>query len=202
MAHGPDERRVNVPDLACHLQAMSIVGAWRVGEEVEMKKRKDNELVPSGDPASQDETLRPKPSHGDPTVHAQSSREALEQRESGQPGGGAGRRDDVGRSGVYPISGDERPSGGAELRPLGDWAGGDRGIAGYEDSGGSELVMRDGVVLGGLTSDGAGRPTIDIHGGATGAGGQREPGEPTTPAPPGPDTSAAERAGDERGKRR
>jgi hypothetical protein len=49
------------------------------------------------------------------------------------------------------------------MRPLGDWAGGDRGIAGYEDSGGSDLVMRDGILLGGMTSGGAGRPTVDIH---------------------------------------
>jgi hypothetical protein len=61
------------------------------------------------------------------------------------------------------MSGDERPAGNAEMRPLGDWAGGDRGIAGYEDRGGSDLVMRDGILLGGMTSDGAGRPTIDIH---------------------------------------
>lgn len=133
-----------------------------------------HEIVPVGE--LRPET--PKPAHGDPNMHAQSSREAIEQRESGKPGGGAGRRDDVGRTGVYPVSGDERPAGGAELRPLGDWAGGDRGIAGYEDSGGSELVMRDGQLLGGLTSDGAGRPTIDIHG-APPDSGQREPhGEP------------------------
>ena len=126
-----------------------------------MSERQGNEIVPVGDPTS---TEAPKPTHGNPEVHAQSSKEAIEQRDSGQPGGGAGRRDDVGRTGVYPMSGDERPSGNADVRPLGDWAGGDRGIAGYEDSGGSGLVMRDGEVLGGLTSDGAGRSTIDIHG--------------------------------------
>jgi hypothetical protein len=86
-------------------------------------------------------------------------------RESGEPGGGAGRIDKVERTGVYPFSGPERPPGEAELRPLGDWAGGDRGIAGYEDSGGSELTMMDGQLLGGTTSDASGRPSIDIHGG-------------------------------------
>ncbi len=129
-----------------------------------MSERERNEIVPMADPNNRTDQPKPKPTHGDPNVHAKSSPEALAQRDSGQPGGGAGRRDDVGRSGVYPISGDERPQGDAELRPLGDWAGGDRGIEGYEGSGGSELVMRDGVVLGGLTSDGAGRPTIDTHG--------------------------------------
>jgi len=156
-----------------------------------MREHRDNEIVPRGAPAQEGDVPHPKPSHGNPNVHAQSSREALEQRESGQPGGGAGRRDDVGRSGVYPISGDERPSGNAELRPLGDWAGGDRGIAGYEDSGGSELVMRDGVVLGGLTSNGAGRPTIDIHGGgAREASPQGEPNEAPAAAPRGSDAPA------------
>jgi hypothetical protein len=101
--------------------------------------------------------------HGNPDVHAHTSPEAAAQRECGQPGGGAGRRDDVGRTGVYPISGEERPNGAARMRPLGDWAGGDRGIAGYQDSGGSDLVMYHGILVGGLTSDGSGRPTIDIH---------------------------------------
>ncbi len=154
-----------------------------------MRERQGNEIVPSGDPARREDRLQPKPTHGNPNVHAQSSREAIEQRESGQPGGGAGRRDDVGRSGVYPISGDERPSGDAELRPLGDWAGGDRGIEGYEDSGGSELVMRDGVVLGGLTSDGAGRPTIDTHGRAA------EPGEGAARGRSGSDATGSDEAG-------
>lgn len=139
-----------------------------------MTDRERHELVRRDDGSEAREPSPPKPTHGDPMVHAESSPEALARRESGQPGGGAGRRDDVGRTGVYPISGDERPRGAAELRPLGEWAGGDRGIAGYEDSGGSELVMRDGQLLGGLTADGSGRPTIDIHGGDAGAREARE----------------------------
>ena len=87
------------------------------------------------------------------------------------------------------LSGDERSAGASEIRKLGDWAGGDRGIAGYEDSGGSELIMRDGAVLGGLTSDAAGRPTIDIHGGAGGpsTAETKKPGsgERDTPSEPG-----------------
>src|SRR5919109_5372465 len=79
-------------------------------------------------------------------------------RESGEPGGGAGRIDKVERTGVYPFSGPERPPGEAELRPLGDWAGGDRGIAGYEDNGGGALGLRGGGVVGGLTSGGARPP--------------------------------------------
>ena len=160
-----------------------------------MRERQGNEIVPSGDPAQQDDPPQPKATHGHPNVHAHSSPEALERRESGQPGGGAGRRDDVGRSGVYPISGDERPSGDAELRPLGYWLAGDRDIEPYEDSVGAELAMRDGIGLGGLTSDGAGRPTIDIHGGAPEAG-QSGEGTPR-------ERRAADEAGDdERGARR
>ncbi len=86
-------------------------------------------------------------------------------RESGQPGGGQGRRDEVGRSGVYPMSGEERPSGDAEVRTQAAWGQGDRGAEGYEDAGGSELTMREGQVLGGTTAGPSGEPTIDIHGG-------------------------------------
>jgi len=85
-------------------------------------------------------------------------------RESGRPGGGQGRRDEAGGSGVYPKTAENIP-GDAEIRTPWQWGQGDRGAEGYEDSGGSELVMRGDQVLGGLTSDGSGRPTIDIHGG-------------------------------------
>ncbi len=61
-----------------------------------------------------------------------------EQRESGNPGGGAGRRDETGRSGVYPLSGPERPAGNAPLVNEEEWGQGERGSAGYEDSGRSE----------------------------------------------------------------
>ena len=85
-------------------------------------------------------------------------------RESGEPGGGQGRRDEVGGSGVYSRSAENVPDD-AVVRTPQQWGQGDRGAEGYEDSGGSELVWRDGQLLGGLTSDASGRPTIDIHGG-------------------------------------
>lgn len=87
-----------------------------------------------------------------------------ERRESGQPGGGQGRQDEVGGSGVYPASAKNIP-GDAVIRTPQQWGQGDRGAEGYEDSGGSELVWREGQLLGGLTSDPSGRPTIDTHGG-------------------------------------
>jgi len=86
-------------------------------------------------------------------------------RESGQPGGGAGRRDEVGPTGVYPMSGGIPPGKHPEVRTPAAWGQGDRGAEGYNDSGGSELVWRDGQLLGGLTSGPGGEPTIDIHGG-------------------------------------
>ena len=86
-------------------------------------------------------------------------------RESGEPGGGQGRRDEVGPTGVYPMSGGIPSGKHLEIRTPASWGQGDRGAEGYEDSGGSELVWRDGQLLGGLTSGPGGEPTIDIHGG-------------------------------------
>lgn len=88
-----------------------------------------------------------------------------EQRENGKPGGGAGRRDQVGPTGVYPMSGGIPEGKHPEIRTPAAWGQGERGAAGYEDSGGSELGMRDGQLLGGLTSGPSGEPTIDIHDG-------------------------------------
>lgn len=86
-------------------------------------------------------------------------------RESGTPGGGQGRRDIVGESRVYPASAGRTPRGEAEVRTMAAWGQGARGAAGYEDSGGSELVLRGGELLGGLTAGPSGEPTMDIHGG-------------------------------------
>ena len=88
-----------------------------------------------------------------------------QRRESGQPGGGAGRRDEVGPTGVYPMSGGIPEGKHPEIRTPASWGQGDRGAEGYNDSGGSELYMHDGQVLGGLTAGPGGEPTIDIHGG-------------------------------------
>jgi hypothetical protein len=82
---------------------------------------------------------------------------ARDERESGEPGGGKGRRDDVGASGVYP-PGAERIPPDAEVKMAGSWGGGD-----YDESGGSELIYRYGQLLGGTTAGPDGEPTIDIH---------------------------------------
>jgi hypothetical protein len=95
----------------------------------------------------------------------QAAKEA--RRESGQPGGGAGRRDEVGPTGVYPMSGGIPEGHHLEIRTPASWGQGERGAEGYDDAGGSELYMHDGQLLGGLTAGPGGEPTIDIHGGDT-----------------------------------
>jgi len=93
------------------------------------------------------------------------NRSSSDIRESGQPGGGAGRRDEVGPTGVYPMSAGIPAGKHLEIRTPAAWGQGERGAEGYFDAGGSELVMRDGQLLGGLTAGPGGEPTIDIHGG-------------------------------------
>ncbi len=64
-----------------------------------------------------------------------------DKRESGMPGGGAGRADVVGRSGVYRVSGPQ-PKGDAPIIGMASWGQGARGATGYEDHGESELFFR------------------------------------------------------------
>jgi hypothetical protein len=73
------------------------------------------------------------------------------QRESGQPGGGQGRIDVVGRTGVYPASG-PYPSGEAEIRTPETFVHGQRDDQGREVEGGSEPTLLDqNTLLGGAT---------------------------------------------------
>jgi len=72
-------------------------------------------------------------------------------RDSGQPGGGHGRIDVVGRSGVYPGSG-PYPEGAAAVRTPAEFVHGQRDQAGREVEGGSELTyLEEGILLGGET---------------------------------------------------
>ncbi|HEU4792690.1 MAG TPA: hypothetical protein VFS96_03435 [Nitrolancea sp.] len=65
---------------------------------------------------------------------------AEEFHEEGLPGGGKGRKEKPGRSGVYPMSaGVMPPSGDAPVRDMNEFGQGERGAAGYEDHGSSEL---------------------------------------------------------------
>jgi len=67
-------------------------------------------------------------------------RNADEKRESGVPGGGAGRRDEAGVSAVYPASAPWVPDDAAIAHPAG-WRQDRRGAAGYQDHGESELIV-------------------------------------------------------------
>src|ERR1700755_454485 len=87
--------------------------------------------------------------------------EAERMRESGEPGGGAGRRDEVGPTGVYPMSGGIPEGKHLEVRTPAAWGQGERGAEGYNDAGGSELVMRDGQLLGGRASGPGREPDAD-----------------------------------------
>jgi CBS domain-containing protein len=60
---------------------------------------------------------------------------------SGLPGGGAGRKDKVGPTGIHPMSG-PLPPGDMPLVWPGGWGQGKRGAAGYENHGESELHIR------------------------------------------------------------
>jgi hypothetical protein len=73
-----------------------------------------------------------------------------QKRESGMPGGGAGRRDEVGRSGVFPASSAEDASPDAEIRTQAAWGQGKRGAEGYEDSGESELNFTEEIASGAM----------------------------------------------------
>jgi hypothetical protein len=68
-----------------------------------------------------------------------------DESESGMPGGGSGRRDAVGRSGVYPESASERPRSDAPVRTENAWGQGERGAAGYQDSGTSEMASSEEI---------------------------------------------------------
>lgn len=61
-------------------------------------------------------------------------------RESGNPGGGKGRTDVPGHTGVYPVSASEGVSGEALVHFEPAWGQGERGAAGYEDSGESGVL--------------------------------------------------------------
>jgi len=66
-----------------------------------------------------------------------------EKRESRVPGGGQGRRDEVGKSGVYPVSAMEGASDDAVVHGEASFGQGTRGAEGCEDSGSSEIIYTD-----------------------------------------------------------
>jgi hypothetical protein len=66
---------------------------------------------------------------------------AEDRRESVHPGGGQGRTDEVGHSGVQPVSIPHAPLADAVVRTMAEWGQGERGAAGFQDHGDSELIV-------------------------------------------------------------
>src|SRR5207248_11072211 len=64
---------------------------------------------------------------------------ASEKKYSGAPGGGRGRKDEVGRSSVYPFSSPRAPKQ-AEVRAAASCSQAQRGAASYEDHFATELT--------------------------------------------------------------
>jgi hypothetical protein len=84
-------------------------------------------------------------------------------RVSGRPGDGAGRRDEVGKGGVYPISG-PLPEGDAPIVQQGALGHPNEELQQAQEShGGSELSYNGGLLLGGLTSGPGGAPEGESH---------------------------------------
>jgi hypothetical protein len=61
----------------------------------------------------------------------------------GVPGGGKGRKDEPGRTGIFPLSQSEDADPGAPIISEGALGQGDRGVEGYDDSGDSEMTLGD-----------------------------------------------------------
>ncbi len=70
----------------------------------------------------------------------QSGQQADQRDDSGLPGGGVGRREDPGHTGVYPMSSPEGASPDAPLQDENAWGQGERGAEGYNDSGDSGMM--------------------------------------------------------------
>ena len=67
-------------------------------------------------------------------VGQQAGQQADHTQDSGLPGGGVGRREEPGHTGVYPMSSPEGANPDAPLENENAWGQGERGAAGYNDS--------------------------------------------------------------------
>ena len=70
----------------------------------------------------------------------QAGQQAEHNQDSGMPGGGVGRREEPGRTGVYPMSSPEGANPDASLENENAWGQGERGAAGYDDSADSGMM--------------------------------------------------------------
>jgi hypothetical protein len=76
------------------------------------------------------------------------SQDAAERRESGEPGGGQGRRDEVGNTGIYPVSSGQMPPGDEVIRTPGEYGQRGRGLEGYYDHGESGFTQAEVQIYG------------------------------------------------------
>lgn len=81
-----------------------------------------------------------KPSKQNQQADQQPGTQTRQRQESGLPGSGVGRREDPGHTGVYPMSSSEGASPDAPLQNENAWGQGERGAAGYNDSGDSGML--------------------------------------------------------------
>ncbi len=92
------------------------------------------------------------------------SESAKEKKDSGNPGGGAGRKEDVRGSGVYPASG-PLPKEDAPYQGEESFGQGKRGETGYEDSGDSEITYQgmdvDGKAKGPVMTEHEGKESTE-----------------------------------------
>ena len=114
----------------------------------------------------------------------------LSDTDSGLPGGGRGRRDEVGGSGVYPASAGSAPPD-AVPRTQAEWGQGERGPAGYEDSGTSGIFYYPAQ----LEAAKAAPPPVETR--PAGAAEDAAPAAAGTEAPLQPPSGAAREAAEE-----
>ncbi|HEX5081066.1 MAG TPA: hypothetical protein VFY40_03405 [Blastocatellia bacterium] len=88
-----------------------------------------------------------------------SKSEEEKKRESGLPGGSKGRKDVIGRTGVFPVSRSEGASPDALVHDEMSFGQGERGAAGYYDHGESEIIDLDRLAakLSGKKTSGSGK---------------------------------------------
>ena len=79
-----------------------------------------------------------KPSKQNQQADQQPGTQTRQRQDSGLPGGGVGRREEPGQTGVYPMSSPQGASPDAPLENENAWGQGKLGAAGYNDSGDSE----------------------------------------------------------------
>jgi hypothetical protein len=72
---------------------------------------------------------------------AKQAKSEEEKRKSGMPGGGQGRKDEVGGSGVYPVSEMEGAAPDAAVHGEASFGQGERGAEGYKDAGDAGVIL-------------------------------------------------------------